>query len=81
MLALVVAGEILDWQLMVMGMLARRGDSSLTFLALTAVEVVVLLAGVAMYAVSSLKTHRMRQWGVWGEPELELSKTVVQFRL
>ena len=57
-----------------MGMLARRGDSTPTFWALTAVEVCVLLAGVAMYAVGALKTHRMQQWGVWGEPELEQSK-------
>ncbi len=74
LLALVVTGEILEWQLAVMGMLVRRGDSTPTFWALTAVEVCVLLAGVAMYAVGALKTHRMHQWGVWGEPELEQSK-------
>ena len=43
MLVLVVTGEVLEWQLAVMGMLARRGDSTWTFWALTAVEVCVLL--------------------------------------
>jgi hypothetical protein len=74
LLALFVTGEIWDWQLAVMGMLARRGDSTRTFLALTGIEVAALLAGVVLYAISALKTHRMRQWGVWGEPELEQSK-------
>ena len=76
-MALLVTGELLDWQLVVMGMLERRGDSTQTFVVLTAIEVCVLLASVAMYTVSSLKTHRMRQWGVWGEPELEQSKPAV----
>ena len=71
LMILFVTGEILTWQLEVMGMLGRRGESSRTFLGLTGAEVIVLGSGVAAYALSSHKTWRMRQWGVWGEPELE----------
>ena len=66
LLALQATLAIVEWELAVMAMLARRGTSTRVFMALTLLELVVLLGSAAIYALGSLKTRRLRQRGPFG---------------
>ena len=66
LLALQATLAIVEWELAVMAMLARRGTSTRVFMVLTVLELVVLLGSAAIYALGSLKTRRLRQRGPFG---------------
>ena len=66
LLALQATLAIVEWELAVMAMLARRGTSTRVFMVLTVIELVVLLGSAAIYALGSLKTRRLRQRGPFG---------------